>query len=213
MGVDTSQAVTCPWCGTGYTAHRANCKNCGGPLPLPLDVASGSSDENVPEPPPAPRDFRRSYVWRKLLADVWAIVGAVFSLLGVIFAITGTVLTATLVALFIGLPFAGLGAALLALGLALLIWRYQQAKRTLDALRMGEAILGTIVDARENHHINVNNRHPWTITYRFLVLGQELEGKTTTLRTPGHQQRAGQAVYVLYLEDDPAQNTIYPPVM
>jgi membrane protein implicated in regulation of membrane protease activity len=152
-------------------------------------------------------------VWRKLSADVWAIVGAVFSLLGVIFAITGTVLTATLVALFIGLPFAGLGTAFLAVGLALLIWRYQRAQRILDALRLGEASLGTIVDAHENHYVKVNNRHPWTITYRFSVLGQEFEGKTTTLRGPEQRQQAGQPVYILYLEGDPTLNTIYPPVM
>jgi hypothetical protein len=140
-------------------------------------------------------------------------VGAVFALLGIVFAITGIVLTATLVGLFISLPFLGLGIVFLGVGLALLIWRYEQAQRTLEALRVGEAALGTIVDARENYYVNVNNRHPWTITYRFSVMGQDFEGKTTTLRTPGQQQRAGQPVYVLYLENDPTQNTVYPPVM
>jgi hypothetical protein len=140
-------------------------------------------------------------------------VGAVFSLLGAVFGITGLVLTATLVALFIGLPFAGLGIAFLAAGLPLLIWRHQRAQRTLEVLRTGEAALGTIMDVYENHHISVNNRHPWVIRYRFSVLGEEREGKATTLRTPGLEQRSGQPVYILYLKDDPGQNTIYPPVM
>lgn len=211
--MDANQAITCPWCGTGYTAHQPNCRNCGGPLPVPVDVASPTPEEIGPEPPPTPRDFRRSYVWRKLLADGWAIAGTVLSLLGGVFALTGIVLTATLVALFIGLPFAGLGIAFLAVGFPLLIWRYQQAQRTLDALRMGKAALGTIVDAHENHILRVNNRHLWTITYRFSVLGQDFEGKTTTLRTPGRDQQSGQPVYVLYLENEPTQNTIYPPVV
>jgi hypothetical protein len=61
--------------------------------------------------------------------------------------------------------------------------------------------------------VSINNRHPLTITYRFSVLGRKFEGKTTTPRTPGHQQQSGQPVYVFYLEKDPTQNTIYPPVM
>jgi hypothetical protein len=147
------------------------------------------------------------------LADGWAIVGAVFSLLGAVFAVTGIVLTAALVALFIGLPFVGLGIVFLATGIPLLIWRFQRAQRTLEVLRMGEATLGTILDVHENYHISVNNRHPWTISYRFSVMGQEIEGKTTTLRTPGREQQPEHAVYVLYLENDVTQNTIYPPVM
>jgi hypothetical protein len=167
----------------------------------------------MPEPPPAPRGFRRSFVWRKLMADAWAIAGAVFFLLGIVFATTGIALTATLVAMIIGLPFAGLGIAFLVVGLALLIWRYQRAQRTLEALRSGEAALGTIVGAYENQFVNVNDRHPWTITYRFSVLGHEFEGKTMTLRAPGYRKQPGQPVYVLYLEGDPTQNTIYPPVV
>jgi hypothetical protein len=105
------------------------------------------------------------------------------------------------------------GALLLAAGLPILIWRYRQAQRTLEVLRMGEVALGTIVDVREDYLIRVNRRHPWTIRYRFSVLGEELEGKTTTLRTPGLKQQPGQPVHVLYLEHNPTQNTIYPPVM
>lgn len=213
MAMDANQAITCPWCGTSYTAHRPNCRNCGGPLPFPDDLSPSASLESIPEPPPAPRDFRRGYVWRKLWADGWAIVGAVFILLGVIFGLTGLVLTITLIASFIGLPFVGLGVAFLAAGLPLLIWRHKKAQRTLEVLREGTATPGTIVEVYENHHITVNNRHPWTLTYRFSALGQEIEGQTTTLRTPGHEHRSGQPVYVLFLESDPQQNTIYPPVI
>jgi hypothetical protein len=204
------QAITCPWCGTSYTTHWPNCRNCGGPLPLPVVGSAPTPEEIMPEPPPAPRSFRHSTLWRQLLADGWAIVGAVFSLLGLIFAVTGMVLNATLIALFIGLPFTGLGIAFLTAGIPVLVWRYTRAQRTLEVLRIGEAALGTIVDVREEYHVRVNNRHPWTITYRFSVLGQEFEGKTTTLRPPGHAQRSGQPVSVLYLENDPNQNTIYP---
>jgi hypothetical protein len=45
------------------------------------------------------------------------------------------------------------------------------------------------------------------------VGGQEYEGETTTLRPVGFTHQVGQPVHVLYLEDNPEQSTIYPPVI
>jgi len=70
-----------------------------------------------------------------------------------------------------------------------------------------------MTDVTQNYNVMVNNRHPWTITYSFQVDDEEYDGKTTTLRPVGCSHQPGQPVYVLYLESDPAQNTIYPPVM
>jgi len=169
--------------------------------------------ENVPAPPPAPRDFRSGYILRKLLTDAWAIVAGVFFLLGSWFTLFSVVWTILSVDVFAGLLFAGLGMLFLAVTLPTLIWRYKNAQQTLNVLRMGEATLGSIVDVYEDFRVKVNNRNPWTTTYRFQVFDRDYEGKTTTLRTPGLRQQPGQPVYVLYLKDDPGQNTIYPPVM
>ena len=203
--------ITCPWCGTNYTTFRNNCKNCGGPLPIPAgEAAAPSPVPDVPEPPPAPRAFKGSFVWRKLGADGWAIAAGVFLLMGIIFTLVGIPLT---FAFLVGIPFALLGLAFLGAGVPILIWRYQKAQQTLNVLRMGEPALGGIVDVTQNYNVTVNGRHPWTIYYSFQVGGQEYEGKTTTLRPVGFTHQPTQPTYVLYLESDPVQNTIYPPVL
>ncbi len=50
---------------------------------------------------------------------------------------------------------------------------------------MGEVALGSIMDVYENYGVQVNNRHPWTIAYRFQASGREYDSKTTTLRPVG----------------------------
>ena len=201
--------ITCPWCGTNYTVFQNNCKNCGGPLPLPAEEAAEPSVADLPEPPPPPRVFKDSFVWRKLGSDGWAIAAGVFLLLGVIFTLVGI----PLIFVVVGIVFVPLGLLFLGAGAPILIWRYNQAQQTLNVLRVGEAMLGDIVDVTENYAVTVNNRHPWTITYSFRVDDQQYEGKTTTLRPVGFTHQPGQPTYILYLEDDPTQNTIYPPVM
>lgn len=200
--------ITCPWCGTNYTTFQNNCKNCGGPLPTEAAVTSPPIPD-VPEPPPAPRDFKNSFIWRKLLSDGWSIAAGVFALIGAIFTLIGI----PLIVVVVGIVFVPLGLLLLGAGIPILIWRYQKAQHMLNVLRVGEPVLGTIADIHENIAVEVNGRHPWTITYQFQIDGQEYEGKTNTLRPVGFTHQPGQPMYVLYLEDDPAQNTIYPPVM
>jgi hypothetical protein len=199
----------CPWCGTNYTTFRSNCKNCGGPLPQFEEAPTPPPIPDVPEPPPAPREFKSSFVWRKLFSEGWTIAASVFVLLGVIFTLIGI----PLILVFVGIVFIPLGLLFLAVGVPIIIWRYQKAQQTLSVLRMGEPVLGNIVDITENVAVSVNGRHPWIITYRFEVGGDRYEGKTTTLRPVGFTHHAGQPMYVLYLPDDPAQNSIYPPVI
>jgi len=201
--------ITCPWCGTNYVEFQNNCKNCGGPLPPPPKESDAPPAAGIPEPPPAPRAFKSSFVWRKLGSDGGAIVGGVFLLVGVIFTSVGI----PLALMIVGIPFLILGLVFLGVGIPLLIWRYNKAQQTLNVLRVGVPVLGNIVDVTQNYSVTVNNRHPWTITYNFQVDNQEIEGKTTTLRPVGFTHRPGQSTYVLYLEGDPTQNTIYPPVM
>jgi hypothetical protein len=202
--------IACPWCGTNYTTFRSNCRNCGGPLPPPAEeTAAPPPFSDVLEPPPAPRDFKNSFAWRKLLSDGWAIAAGVFALIGSIFTLIGI----PLILVVVGIVFVPLGLLFLSAGIPILIWRYQKAQQMLNVLRMGEPVLGAIVDITENIAVEVNGRHPWTITYGFEVNGQKYEGRTTTLRPVGFTHQVGQPVYVLYLPDDPTQNTIYPLVM
>jgi membrane protein implicated in regulation of membrane protease activity len=202
--------ITCPWCGTNYEVFQSNCGNCGGSLPRPAEGPAEPSAEGLVAPPPPPRDVPDNHIWRLFLTDGWVVAAGVFFLLGFIFAIVGIALTVSLVAAFVGLPFVCLGMLFLALGLPVLVWRYSNAQRIVDVLREGEPVLGRIVHVRENVHVQVNGRYPWTIVYRFTVGGQEREGKVTTLSRPGLEQRPGRPAYVLYMQDDPEQNVIYP---
>ncbi len=201
--------ITCPWCGTNYPVFQTNCRNCGGPLPFEEEAPAA----DIPAPPPAPRNLPGDYVWRMLWTDGWSITAFVFCLLGGIFTVLGFSLTAAVVAAFVGVPFLLIGLPFLGAGVAVAAWRYRHAQQVLTVLRTGEAVLGQIADASERTYISINNRHPWTITYRFQVAGQEQVGTATTLRAPDWRHGPGQPVYVLYLPDNPAQNTIYPPVV
>jgi hypothetical protein len=202
--------TTCPWCGTSYTSFRSNCRNCGGPLPPPREEAAApSSIPDIPGPPPAPRDFKDSFALRQLSADGWAIAAGIFALIGAIFTLIGI----PLMLVVAGFALVPLGLLFLGVGVPILIWRYNLAQQTLNVLRMGEPVLGSIVDIHENIAVEVNGRHPWTITYGFEVDGEEYEGQTTTLRPVGFTHQVAQPMYVLYLPDDPTQNTVYPPVM
>lgn len=201
--------IICPWCGTNYPVFQTNCKNCGGPLPAEEEAPSAA----LPAPPPAPRNLPGNYVWRMLLTDGWSVAAFIFGLLGGIFTIVGFGLTAAILTAFVGLPFLFIGLPFLGAGIAVAVWRYHRAQQVLAVLRSGEAILGQITDTSEKTYVTINDRHPWTIAYRFQVGGSEYAGAATTLRTPDWRQQPGQPVYVLYLPDNPAQNTIYPPVM
>jgi hypothetical protein len=202
--------TTCPWCGTSYTTFRSNCRNCGGPLPPPREEAAASSSiPDIAEPPPAPRDFKNSFAWRQLISDGWAIAAGIFALIGAIFTLIGI----PLILVVVGFAFVPLGLLFLGAGVPILIWRYNLAQQTLNVLRLGEPVMGSIVDIHENVAVEVNGRHPWTITYGFAVDGEEYEGQTTTLRPVGFTHQVAQPMYVLYLPDDPTQNTVYPPVM
>jgi membrane protein implicated in regulation of membrane protease activity len=202
--------ITCPWCGTNYVSFQSNCDNCGGSLPLPAEMVATAPAESLAPPPPPPRNVPRQALWRILFTDGWSVAGAVFSLLGFIFGVLGTALTVTLVAAFVGLPFAGLGVLFLGAGIPMLVWRYQMAYRTVEVLEQGEATVGEIVDVYQNYQVRVNGRYPWTVQYRYEVGGREYSGRVTTLSRPDLSQQPGRPVYVLHMQDDPGQSTLYP---
>jgi membrane protein implicated in regulation of membrane protease activity len=152
----------------------------------------------------------RQVIWHILSTDGWTIAALVFSLLGLVFGAVGTILTISVVAAFVGLPFAGLGVLFLGAGIPIVVWRYQMAHQTVEVLEQGEATVGEILSVRQNYHVRVNGRYPWTVEYRYQVSGREFGGKVTTLSRPDLSQQPGRPVYVLHMRDDPSQSTIYP---
>lgn len=202
--------ITCRYCGTSYKTHQPSCQKCGGALALPEARPDERTRERIAPPPPAPRHLPGNYVWRILSSDGWAIAGGVFLFMGAIFGAVGIGLTLGIITAFVGLPFAGLGILMLAAGGGLLAWRFQEAQRTIEVLKAGEAVLGQMVAVYQNLNVRVNGRHPWTAEYRYVVAGRPYEGKVVTLVRPDLRLQAGEEVYVLYQPGEPGQSTIYP---
>jgi uncharacterized SAM-binding protein YcdF (DUF218 family) len=144
------------------------------------------------------------------MVDAWGIVGLVFGLLGSIFTFVGLILTVAIVTAFVGIPFALLGILFLAVGGAALYYGYQKAQKTIQVLREGQAVEGQIVNLEQNYNVRINGRNPWVISYRFSVNGREYQGQVTTLNTPGAGLQPGKTAYVLYLQNIPEHNTLYP---
>lgn len=203
--------ITCPWCGTNYAAFQSNCKNCGGPLnPPPKPQTEPQPVEELLAPPPVPRPIPNSYIWKLMLPDAWSITAFIFAFIGIIFLCLGVSLTIGIVSAFVGIPFALIGLVMGGGGIGVLVWRYQVLSTLVRVLQVGEAVRGQIVDVEQNHSVEINGRHPWKITYRFVSPRGKAEGRVTTLNVPGPQLQPGREVYVLYLPNAPENNTIYP---
>ncbi len=202
--------ITCPWCGTSYQAFQPNCDRCGGPIHETHDTIETAPGETIPVPPPPPRSISDSYAWKLMASDGWSITAMIFGLIGGIFFIVGVPLTIAVITAFVGLPFALLGLAFLAGGIGVLFWRYRETHKVIDCLRVGQPVRGEILEAEENFNVSVNNRHPWNITYEFILNNQIYDSKLSTLNANARQLQKGQAVCVLYLPDNPAVNTIFP---
>ena len=203
--------ITCPWCGTNYTAFQPNCKNCGGPLPMPAPAPKVAEiEEDILMPPPAPRAFPDSYIWKLVWREGWGIAAMVFAILGSVFSCLGIALTLGVVTAFVGVPFVLMGVGFLILGGGGIYWRYTEAEKIVNVLRVGQAARGEILTVEENLMVEINNRHPWVITYAFSANGQNHEGKVTTLTPPGPQLQPGKSFCVLYLPEKPALNALYP---
>jgi len=207
--------ITCPWCGTNYEAFQSNCDNCGGSLSLPIEAAPvpvkpEPAMEMPLSPPLPPRKIPQKVMRRILLTDAGMITGSVFLLIGAIFFIVGMALVIAIITLPVGLPFAGLGFIFLVVGGALFFWRYENARQMISILRDGQAALGEITHVAQNYHLRVNHRYPWVIQYQFKVHSKKYNGKLSTLSQPDLSQQPGKAVYVLYQQNAPEKNTLYP---
>ncbi|MEX2162588.1 MAG: DUF3592 domain-containing protein [Anaerolineales bacterium] len=201
--------ITCPWCGTNHLEFQSNCKNCGGPLPAPAQMAASAIHKLI-MPPAPPREISAHFAWRWLLTDSWTIASFVFVILGGTFSLTGVGLTAGIITAFIGIPFLLLGLAFLGGGMGLLYWRYTLAQNALKVLRDGQATRGEITALEQNYSVRINGRNPWTISYKFSLDGKDYEGKVTTLNDPGIHLAPGNPAAILYLPDAPQFNGLYP---
>jgi hypothetical protein len=207
--------VTCPWCGTNYEKFQSNCSNCGGPISIPTNNTNEDGKVGIPQgslqmPPPAPRSISDRYAWRLLVTDGWAVAALVFFLLGGIFTLVGLPLTLGIITAFVGIPFVVLGIPLFGTGIALAFWRYQQACKVVDVLRVGEVTKGQITHVEENLRVRINMSHPWVIHYQFFQEGQTYSGRVSTLNAPGRMLQPGQPAYILYLRQAPERNVLYP---
>jgi hypothetical protein len=204
--------ITCPWCGTSYTAFQNNCRNCGAPLPPPaeLEKLTARKSGRLQMPPAPPREIADSYIWRLMGQDGWVISSAVFVLLGVIFGFVGGGLTIGIITAFVGIPFLGMGLLFLGGGLAIIYWRYHEATNILNVLKHGQAKEGEITGLEPNYNVRINGRTPWTVYYRFSVDGKDYDGKVSTLNDPSFFMQPGSPAVVLYLPDAPEHNGLYP---
>jgi hypothetical protein len=141
---------------------------------------------------------------------VWGIIGFVFTFLGLIFTFLGIISTAVTATASVGISFALPGILFLFGGGAILYYSYQKAQKTIRVLREGEAVQGQIVSLEQNVNVRINMRYPWVISYRFKVNGREYQGNVTTLNTPTAGVQPGKIIYVLYLQNTPEDNVLYP---
>jgi len=202
--------IICPWCGINHLEFQSNCKNCGGPLPALSVVAATDARRKLLMPPEPPRDMSSSFAWRWLLTDGWTIAAFVFVIVGGSFSISGVGLTAGIITAFVGIPFLLFGLAMLFGGVGVLAWRYDQAQKTLNVLRHGLATRGEITSLEPNYNVRINGRTPWNIGYKFTLDENDYEGKVTTLKNPNADLTPGNPAVVLYLQDAPEYNGLYP---
>jgi len=212
--------ITCPWCGTHYTAFQSNCNNCGGTLPLPaaeppptMEQAQMAAPPEIAMPPAPPRQVPKNYLTRLIWTDAGFITGFVFTLLGGIFTLVGLpmlVLSVLVVPMLIGLPFTAIGLLMLAGGIGLLAWRSNEAKKIIALLENGQVTRGQILEVTQNFNVRVNHRYPWTIRYGYQVNGNQHQGQISTFSMPGVAYQPNTPVPVLYAADAPSSSTLYP---
>jgi len=158
-----------------------------------------------PPPPDSPRILPKGYAFRIMLSNNLAtMLGLILSAFG------GLTLIGTITARSWGAVVPG---CILLVGLSALQYGLKEARNTLAAFRRGKAVKGTVTSVRSDPTTRINGRHPWDIVYSFDVDGQIFEGKTQTPDAETSNRLQGRPpAWVLYVEDAPERNTIYPPV-
>jgi len=156
-----------------------------------------------------PKLFERKI---RYTSNVSFIAGGILLGVGVLQGLTFTMIGATT-----GMSaFAYIGPGILillgALGAIFLVHARKRAEGVLKAFRDGRAVVGRIVDVHRDTSVKVNGRSPWAIVYAFSAGGREIEGKAQSWDVGAQGREAGRPVHVLYVPEDPTQNTLWPPV-
>ncbi len=194
----------CGWCGTVVHEDRTNCVNCGGPLPLPLAFEVGEV------PPRAPRDlpakFKRNKLFLKNFGFIFgSIFGGVGCLIVVVFGVLMFVVPPIGFGACLGALFAGIGLPIAGIGI-------RNALRTMDVLRGGTHVEGTVVRVGDDTSVSYNGRHPWMVEYTFSVDGGLEGGSVSSFDPVMSHVEPGHKLWVVYRPDDPDQNSVWPPV-
>jgi hypothetical protein len=198
--------VACPWCGTVYPQYQPNCSNCGGVLPHRDGASPGAS------PPAPPRQLPYEFVRRARRSSQFAMVfGAIFAAVGGFLALVFVILGAAVGMWEFALLGGGMGGLFFIAGLAVLGFGRRSQNRRLRALLDGIATVGQVVDVYVDQSVQVNGRSPWRVVYAFDVEGVRHEGGAHTF-TPDEEYAPGVPVYVVYVAEDPGQNSLYPPL-
>ncbi len=158
----------------------------------------------IGEPPPAPRDLPKGFeMQQKWGRNPLAIVGGIFLLIGAIQFI---------VFIFV-LPFiVPLPLIFLIVGFFLYRAGRRQSNRAIRAMRDGRAVKGQLREVYVDETLRVNQRHPYRLVYEFDTGLEKVEGFAQTFDDTAAERLPGQPVWVLYVENEPALNTIWPPV-
>lgn len=190
--------TTCGWCGTHSLNWIPQCEACGGRMPVPVGMGLG-------EPPPAvPRSLPKGFEFRqKWSQNVVAMVGGIFCAIG----------TLLFLVFIIVLPVGALLPFLFMTGGAFMMqFGRKKANNVLNAFRQGVAVEGSISDVQLDTTQTMNGRSPWVMTYLFQIGGAMVEGSVTSFSSALQARSKGQPLWVLYIEGDPSQNTVYPPI-
>lgn len=167
-------------------------------MPAPLGMELG-------EPPPAaPRTLPKGFEFReKWSHNILALVGGIFFLIG----------TLLFLVLIIVIPVGALLPFLfMAGGIFMMRIGRKKANGVLNSFRQGVAVEGKVSGVQLDTSQTLNGRHPWVMTYLFPVGNETVEGSLTSFSSTIESRSKGQPLWVLYMQEDPAQNTIYPPI-
>jgi hypothetical protein len=190
---------TCPWCSTNYVNWHPQCPQCGGRMAEPAGMSLG------PPPPDAPRKLPKGYATRiRWTRSLEALLGGVFTLMGSMMMVPMLVHKMWLPALFPAFFFIG--------GVSIFVRGWRQASGVLHAFRYGIAVRGEIRSVDKDTSQSYNGRHPWRLTYTFTVNDQIHDGQVISFADSVAVRSRGEPLWVLYEEDDPTVNTVFPPM-
>ncbi len=181
--------LDCPWCGTvNKVTTETNCVNCGGPLPA-VPHNNDGLDKGLPPGNP-PREIPKVYIKKLKYRNTMFLIGFFFTVL-----------------FFWTIIFPIIGILLMRAGL-------KTANRKLMALQNGIKAEGVLNEIRKDTSETVNGRHPWLLEYEFTTKSGDIISavKTGAWNKNNRYRKPNDRLWVVYMEDNPDINAIWPPV-